>query len=114
MYNVDHTPEGLIALTRIVVDRVRDDGLIFGSDFSQCDHSAVGYRKVMWRNKLHYHFEEGSVYWLTCEYEDVLKPHISKSRSGKTKYLDPKVFLHKVSNIQLVSERPDVDLLLDL
>lgn len=114
MYSVDHTPEGLIALSRIVVDRIREDKLIFGSDFSQCDHSTKGYRKIMFRNKLNYPFEEGSVYFLTCVYEDVLKPHISKSRSGKTTYLDPKVFLHKVSNIQLVSERPDVDLLLDL
>lgn len=35
--------------TMVVIDRVRKDGLVFASDYTDCDHSMEGFRKVMFR-----------------------------------------------------------------
>ncbi|CVK32261.1 MAG: hypothetical protein HQQ74_06920 [Methanoculleus bourgensis] len=48
------------------------------------------------------------------ETEDILKPFVQKSRSGKTTYSYPQRFYHKITNVTLVSADPDPDLLLDL
>jgi hypothetical protein len=35
--------------SRVVIDRVRKDGLVFASDYTDCDHGMDGFRKVMFR-----------------------------------------------------------------
>lgn len=100
--------------TRIVIDRVRKDGLVFASDYSDCDHSMEGFRKVMFRAKEVTPIKTGAAYSLEYETEDILKPFVQKSRSGKTTYSYPQRFYHKITNVTLVSTDPDPDLLLDL
>jgi len=100
--------------TRIVIDRTRKDGLVFASDYSDCDHSMEGFRKVMFRPKGGPALKTGAVYALEYETEDVLKPFVQKSRSGKTTYQYPQRFYHKITGITLVATEPDPDLLLDL
>jgi len=98
---------------RIVIDRVRKDGLVFASDYSDCDHSMEGFRKVMFRAK-EGPLKTGAVYSLQYETEDILKPFTRRSRNGKTIYSYPHRFYHKVTNVTRVSTDPDPDLLLDL
>ncbi len=100
--------------TTVVIDRIRKDGLIFASDYSDCDHSMEGFRKVMFRVKEGPALRAGAAYSLECETEDILKPFIQRSRSGKTTHSYPHRFYHKITNIALVSADPDLDLLLDL
>ncbi len=100
--------------TRIVIDRIRKDGLIFASDYSDCDHSMEGFRKVMFRVKEGGPLKAGAAYSLECETEDILKPFVQKSRSGKTTFSYPHRFYHKITNVTLISANPDADLLLDL
>lgn len=33
----------------VVIDKVRKDGLVFASDYTDCDHGMDGFRKVMFR-----------------------------------------------------------------
>ena len=100
--------------TRIVIDRIRKDGLVFASDYSDCDHSTEGFRKVMFRAKEGPALKIGAAYSLEYETEDILKPFTQNSRSGKTTYHYPQRFYHKITNIILVSTEPDPDLLLEL
>ena len=97
-----------------MIDRTRKDGLVFASDYSDCDHSMEGFRKVMFRPKGGPALKTGAVYALEYETEDVLKPFVQKSRSGKTTYQYPQRFYHKITGITLVATEPDPDLLLDL
>jgi hypothetical protein len=53
--------------TRIVIDRVRKDGLVFASDYSDCDHSMEGFRKVMFRAKGVAPLKTGAAYSLECQ-----------------------------------------------
>ncbi|MDD4455859.1 MAG: hypothetical protein PHI67_11220 [Candidatus Methanomethylophilaceae archaeon] len=98
----------------IVIDRIRKDGLVFASDYSDCDHSMEGFRKVMFRAKEGPALKIGAAYSIECETEDILKPFAQKSRSGKTTYYYPQRFYHKITNVTLISTDPDADLLLDL
>ncbi len=100
--------------TRIVIDWVRKDGLIFASDYSDCDHSAEGFRKVMFRVKGGAPLKAGAAYSLEYETEDILKPFVQKSRSGKTTSYYPHRIYHKIRNVTEVSANPDADLLFDL
>ena len=100
--------------TWIVIDRIRKDGLIFASDYSDCDHSMEGFRKVMFRAKEGPAFRAGAAYSLEYETEDILKPFVQKSRSGKTTSYYPHRFYHKIRNVTEVSANPDADLLFDL
>jgi len=100
--------------TWIVIDRIRKDGLIFASDYSDCDHSMEGFRKVMFRAKEGPAFRAGAAYSLEYETEDILKPFVQQSRSGKTTCSYPHRFYHKITNVTLVATDPDPDLLLDL
>ncbi|MFW5638341.1 MAG: hypothetical protein WAN99_02215 [Methanoculleus sp.] len=100
--------------TMVVIDRVRKDGLVFASDYTDCDHSMEGFRKVMFRVREGGPLKVGSAYSLECETEDVLKPFVQRSRSGKTTYHYPQRFYHKITNVTLVSANPDADLLFDL
>jgi hypothetical protein len=100
--------------TRIVIDRIRKDGLVFASDYSDCDHSTEGFRRVMFRVKEGPVLKTGVAYSLEYETEDILKPFAQKSRSGKTTYYYPQRFYHKITNVTLLSADPDADLLLDL
>ena len=100
--------------TRIVIDRTRKDGLVFASDYSDCDHSMEGFRKVMFRPKGGPALKTGAVYALEYETEDVLKPFVQKSRSGKTTSYYPHRFYHRIRNVTEVSANPDADLLFDL
>ncbi len=35
--------------SRVVIDRVRKDGLVFASDYTDCDNGMDGFRKVLFR-----------------------------------------------------------------
>jgi hypothetical protein len=100
----------------VVIDRVRKDALVFASDYSECDHSTDGFRKVMFRvaPEVAKGLVTGAAYSLEYATEDVQKPYTWKSNSGKTTYSCPQMFYHKVANLVLVSRHPDADLLLDL
>jgi hypothetical protein len=98
--------------TRVVIDTVRKDGLVFASDYSDCDHSMDGYRKAMFRTREP--LVVGAAYSFDYESEDPQKPFVEKSRSGKTTYMYPRYFYHKVRNFTLIDREPDADLLLDL
>ena len=100
--------------TWIVIDRIRKDGLIFASDYSDCDHSMEGFRKVMFRAKEGPAFRAGAAYSLEYETEDILKPFVQQSRSGKTTSYYPHRFYHRIRNVTEVSANPDADLLFDL
>lgn len=99
----------------IVIDKVRQDGLVFASDYSDCDHSMDGFRKVLFRLKGGGTLPKvGAAYSLEYESEDLQKPWAQKSRSGKTTTYTTQMFYHKVRDLTLVAAHPDADLLLDL
>jgi hypothetical protein len=98
--------------TPVVIDTVRKDGLVFASDFSDCDHSSDGYRQVMFRTQEP--LVIGAAYSFEYESEEPQKPVAVKSRSGKTTRVHPRYFYHKVRNFTLIDKNPDVDLLFDL
>lgn len=96
---------------RVVIDRVRKDGLVFASDYTDCDHGMDGFRKVMFRLQAGApRLQIGAAY----ESEDLQKPFVQKSRSGKTTTYTTQMFYHKVCDLILVAAHPDADLLLDL
>ncbi|NMA10186.1 MAG: hypothetical protein GX932_04105 [Methanomicrobiales archaeon] len=53
------------------------------------------------------------MYAFEYETEDILKPFVQKSRSGKTTYQYPQRFYHRITGITLVSTEPDLDFLPD-
>ncbi|HQP71060.1 MAG TPA: hypothetical protein PLP90_00120 [Methanoculleus sp.] len=99
----------------VVIDRVRKDGLVFASDYTDCDHGMDGFRKVMFRLPAGApRLQIGAAYSLEYESEDLQKPLVQKSRSGKTTSYYPHRFYHKIRNVTEVSANPDADLLFDL
>jgi len=100
---------------RVVIDRVRKDGLVFASDYTDCDHGMDGFRKVMFRLPAGApRLQIGAAYSLEYESEDLQKPLVQKSRSGKTTTYYTQMFYHKVRDLTLVAAHPEADLLLDL
>ena len=97
---------------RVVIDKVRKDGLVFAEDYTECDHSTDGLRKVMFRTKEP--MKIGAVYAIDIETAEAQKPFVSYSNSKKTRYETPQYFYHKVQNIQLLTTHADLDFLLDL
>ena len=101
--------------SRILIDKVRKDGLVFGEDYTDCDHSMNGFRKVMFRAKEP--MKANAIYAIDIETADVLKPSISFSHSKKTRYKTPQYFYHKITNVRLLTSEAtedDMDFLLDL
>lgn len=98
--------------SRILIDKVRKDGLIFAEDYTECDHSTNGLRKVMFRTKEPLKID--AVYSIDIETAEIQKPFISYSNSKKTRYETPQYFYHKITNVQLHQSKADADFLLDL
>ena len=100
---------------RVVIDKVRKDGLVFASDYTDCDHGMDGFRKVLFRLQAGApRLQIGAAYSLEYESEDLQKPFVQKSRSGKTTTYYTQMFYHKVRDLTLVAAHPEADLLLDL
>ena len=99
----------------VVIDKVRKDGLVFASDYTDCDHGMDGFRKVMFRLPAGApRLQIGAAYSLEHESEDLQKPFVQKSRSGKMTSYYPHRFYHKIRNVTEVSANPGADLLFDL
>lgn len=98
--------------SRILIDKIRKDGLVIAEDYTDCDHSTDGLRKVMFRAKEP--LKVGAVYSIDLETADTQKPFVSYSNSKKTRYETPQYFYHKVQNIRFLTPNAEVDFLLDL
>jgi len=102
----------MITRNRIVIESVRRDGLVFAGDFTDCDHSYDGFRKVMFRTTEP--LQKGAGYTIDIEDMEKQKPFVSYSNSKKTRYETPQYFYHKISNIRFLTAEPTLDDLLDL
>ena len=102
----------VITRSVVLIDNIRPDGLVFAGDYTDCDHSYDGFRKVMFRTTSS--LKKGSVYSIDMEDMEKQKPFVSYSNSKKTRYETPQYFYHKVSNVRFQTSTPTLDDLLDL
>lgn len=100
-------------LYRVSIDRIRKDGLVFATDFSECDHSTKEARSVMFRPK------DAEIVEVQYDSKDIKtgeKPGILKEGYGVgIEYgYEEKNFLHKIKRIYIIYKEPNTDWLLDL
>jgi len=68
----------------VVIDKVRKDGLVFASDYTDCDHGMDGFWKVMFRLQAGPpRLQIGAAYSLEYESEDLQKPFVQKTDRGR-------------------------------